>query len=412
MLWVSSSSELRGDPFLGPDANKRFLPSRFDVQGFAIDAVGGRCESLACPKCHLIVPRILCETWPLFISILGAPSSGKSYFLASAIWQLRQRLGDFNVDFTDSDPVANQVVSSYEQKLFLNDSPNDLVSVNKTQTQGELYQHVRFSSEREEWFAKPFIFTMRPDENNAYGATKKKVAVHSRALCLYDNAGEHFLPNADADQSPATTHLALSKSLLFVFDPVQHPKFRGLSRGHSEDPQLSSEFKKTNRQDEILQEAAKRIRRKANLAESEKFEKPLVVVVNKYDVWRKLIPSMDLDKISPYTRSGGKTYLNSTVIKQVSNRVEKLLKTISPEVVSVCKSFCKDITYIPVSPIGGSPEVADSDLLGVRPKNIRPIWAEVPLLYAMSRSKCKLVPRATTKPSTRSKSRAESPSRK
>ena len=133
------------------------------------------------------------------------------------------------------------------------------------------------------------------------------------------------------------------------------------------------------------------------MAAHEKFKKPLIVVVNKYDVWKKLAPSMNLEKISPYKILGGREYLDFSVIQKVSKRVEKLLKTISPEMISACKTFCSDITYIPVSPIGGSPEVASSDLLGVRPKNIRPIWAEVPLLYAIAKSKCKLVPAATEK---------------
>jgi hypothetical protein len=32
------------------------------------------------------------EMEPLFLSILGAPASGKSYFLTAMTWQLRQAL--------------------------------------------------------------------------------------------------------------------------------------------------------------------------------------------------------------------------------------------------------------------------------------------------------------------------------
>lgn len=403
VLWVSSSNELLGDPYLGAEALKRFLPSRFDVAGFAIDEKDARCESVACPNCHLILPRILCETWPLFLSILGAPASGKSYFLASAIWQTRQKLGDFNVNFVDADPVANQIISDYEQKLFLSETPGELVSIRKTEETGDLYQRVDFGS-REEWFARPFVFSMRPNEDHPLGRTRKKVGIHSRALCLYDNAGEHFLPNANAELSPATSHLAISKALLFVFDPIQHPRFRELARKHSSDPQLLPEFS-GNRQDEILQEAAKRIRRKANIAEFEKFDKPLIVVVNKYDVWQELAPALDLRKLNPYKIIDGRYYLNYAVIKRVSDYVEKLIKKLCPEIISVAKAFCQDITYIPASPTGSSPEITageGSKLLGIRPRNIEPVWTEVPLLYAISKSKSKLVPRleATQKSSS------------
>ena len=381
---------------MGPEALKRFLPSRFDVAGFAIDEKEARCESVACPKCHLVLPRILCETWPLFISILGTPASGKSYFLASAIWQARQKLNDFQVNFVDADPVANQVISDYEKKLFLSDTPEQLVSIRKTEETGDLYQRVDFGS-REEWFAKPFVFSMRPDEDHPLGKSRRNLGMHSRALCLYDNAGEHFLPNTSAELSPATNHLAISKALLFVFDPIQHPRFRELARNHSNDPQLGPGFAGA-RQDEVLQEAAKRIRKKANLAASDKFDTPLIIVVNKYDVWEQLAPAMDLRKLKPYVKIDGRLYLNYSIIDRVSNFVERLLKKHCPELVAVAKAFCRDITYIPSSPLGGSPEMTageSSKLLGVRPRNIAPVWSEVPLLYAISKSKSMLVPPAT-----------------
>ena len=384
---------------LGQEANKRFLPSRFDVSGFALDELGERCESVACPNCHLALPRSLCDTWPLFVSILGSPSSGKSYFLASAVWQARQKLSTFGVDFIDADPVANRVISRYEQKLFLNDAPNELVTIRKTERTGDLYQRVRFSDDREVWFAKPFVFMMRPDPNHKYGVKRESIRKHSRSLCLYDNAGEHFLPEADSELSPATDHLALSKTLLFVFDPLQHPRFREVARKHSSDPQLLPEFS-GRRQDEILQEAAKRIRRKTNMPDTQRLDKRLVVVVNKYDVWRELVPALDLQKLKPYASSMGNTYLNHSTIQKVSKFTEKLLKKLCPELVSAANSFSTDVTYIPSSPIGGSPEqvASNSDserkLLGVRPKNVDPIWPEVPLLYAISCSGSKLVPQA------------------
>ena len=92
---------------------------------------------------------------------------------------------------------------------------------------------------------------------------------------------------------------------MFVFDPLQHPNFRRACRSVSTDPQLESDSK-THRQDEILQEAAKRIRQKSNLAQHERVQKPLIVVVNKYDVWGELISDIDLEKqpIYPSTSNG------------------------------------------------------------------------------------------------------------
>ena len=40
VLWISEHVELLGDPMLGPERQQRFLPSRFTVDGDAIDARG------------------------------------------------------------------------------------------------------------------------------------------------------------------------------------------------------------------------------------------------------------------------------------------------------------------------------------------------------------------------------------
>ncbi|MEO8495472.1 MAG: hypothetical protein ABI614_10400 [Planctomycetota bacterium] len=393
LLWVSSHPDLLGDPLLCQDAQKRFLPSRFDVDGFAIDAHGMRCHTLACPKCHLAIPRILLEFRPLFLSIIGAPSSGKSYFLASSVWETRQRLQKFHVNFTDADPVANQVIGDYEKKLFLSDEPDKIVAILKTEEDGELYQSVDYGT-RQELYSRPFVFSMQPKPQHPSMTRRADISVRnvSRALCLYDNAGEHFQPKLASALSPATDHLALSQVLLYVFDPLQHPKFRHQCRQHSTDPQLSPDFN-TYRQDEVLLEATKRIRQKANLPQHEQLPQPLVVVVNKFDVWSRMIPELDLQQLDPYELTPEGMGMNRRLLDGVSAKLRKLLAVFAPEVVAACDSVSNDITFVPVSPQGCSPEVGEG-LLGVRPRNVQPIWAEVPLMYAISRAKCLLVPTA------------------
>jgi hypothetical protein len=77
VLWISEHQDLLGDQRLGPEQPQRFLPTRFNVAGKALDARG-----FACPHCHLAVPRPFLEMEPLFVSIFGSPGSGKSYLLA------------------------------------------------------------------------------------------------------------------------------------------------------------------------------------------------------------------------------------------------------------------------------------------------------------------------------------------
>jgi hypothetical protein len=72
VLWISEHQDLLGDPKLGPEQQQRFLPTRFTVAGEALDARGFACQQLACPNCHLAVPRPFLEMEPLFLSIFGA----------------------------------------------------------------------------------------------------------------------------------------------------------------------------------------------------------------------------------------------------------------------------------------------------------------------------------------------------
>jgi hypothetical protein len=107
LLWVSQHADLVGDPVLGPEAQLRFRPSRFNPGCEALDARDMPCQQLACPRCHLLVPRALTEAEPFFVSIVGAPASGKSHFLAAMTWELRRRLpAEFGLGFTDADAAV------------------------------------------------------------------------------------------------------------------------------------------------------------------------------------------------------------------------------------------------------------------------------------------------------------------
>ena len=121
-------------------------------------------------------------------------------------------------------------------------------------------------------------------------------------------------------------------------------------------------------------------------------------MVNKFDVWRGLVGDLNLEGLQPYAKTrDGVIGVNQSIITEVSERIRELLSKTSPEIVAACESFCNEVTYIPVSPQGCAAEVnPDSDgagfAYGVRPENLKPIWAEIPLMFAISRTKCSLVP--------------------
>ncbi len=380
VLWIAQHPDLLGDARLGPEQPQRFLPSRFTVDGNAIDPRGMTCHDLACPRCHLLVPRAMLEMQPFFVSILGTPACGKSYFLTSMTWQLRRHLPKyFCMALGDADPAMNRSLTEYEELQFLNADPDKLVAIRKTELQGELYNSVLFGDQSVS-YARPFIFSLTPlDDHPNFGSGDRL----ARALCLYDNAGEHFLPGADTATSPVTRHLALSAVLFYLFDPTQDPRFREACRGRTHDPQMLDRAR-TNRQEVVLAEAANRIRRYVGLEQSGKHSRPLVVVVTKYDAWCSLLNNEQLRYPCVVSKSQHLAAIDLESIEGVSNRVRQVLWQYSPELVAAAEGFAQSVTYIPVSAIGRNPEVdPQTGLLGVRPRDIRPVWADVPLLYAM-----------------------------
>ena len=383
VLWISAHTDLRDDPLLGQDEQQRFLPSRFNADGKAIDIRGEICKDLACPHCHLSMSWSLLEMRPLFISILGAPGSGKSYFLASMTWNLRQLLRDrFAISFADADPLCNQVLSEYEERLFLSPNDEQLVYLPKTEMEGHLYQSVTYG-DRQIWYPRPFVFSVQPLEGHV--DYDKRHAL-SRAVCLYDNAGEQFLPGGETSNNPSR-HLALSEVLFFLFDPSQHPRFRKQCKGRTNDPQMG-DHGWSHRQDQVLLEAASRIRRHSGWSQSEKYKHPLIVVLTKLDAWRSLVPDLNLD-IHRVVRKVSATMsaLDARAVQETSDRLRKLLAQLAPEMVTAAESFSEQVTYLPVSALGRGPEVVDSKgFLGIRPKHIQPVWAEMPMLYALSHS--------------------------
>ena len=390
--WVSAHPNLRDDPKI-PEGQRRFLPTHFEISGQAVDSLGEECSEIACPRCHLIIPRDLVELPPAFFSILGSPSSGKSYFLSSSLWTLRTTLTrQFAVSFEDSDPVANEKLHEYEETLFVNSRDDQLVALPKTELDGDLYAQVEIEHGRTMLLPRPFVFRMRLMPNHPKA---NRVENNGRTICLYDNAGEHFLPGAHSANSPGTKHLAIAKALMFVFDPTQHPQFRKACRGKTNDPQVDKDLVNF-RQDHILAEATRRIRAEVGLGQGERDKRPLIVVLSKYDAWASLVGGAALKRDWIITELSNDLHvLNVRQLQAISQKFRNLLTQLAPEIVSTSEAFSEDVIYIPVSALGCSPrEVPGSEPvgdpprfpLGVLPSEISPIWSEIPLLYAMHKT--------------------------
>lgn len=387
VLWISEHSDLLGDPLLGPEQPQRFLPSRFSIKGDALDAKGIVCRSLACPKCHLGIPRSALETRTLFLSILGAAASGKSYFLTAMIHELRRVMpSDFAVTFGDVDPTTNRIINECEDSLFFNPDSDQFTPlgnlIRKTELEGELYETIALGNQAIS-YPRPFLFDLRlkPEHSKAPDAARL-----AQILCLYDNAGEHFLPGKDTTATPVTRHLAQSRALLFVLDPTQDQRFvaairlRGQGQGMVAKGRLS-------RQEMILHEAIVRIRRHTGLSPNEKHPRPLIVVLTKLDQWAALLP--DDDHSEPWRKLPGMTQAGLDIerIEQRSLQLRQLLVENCPEIVNAAEGFAQDVFYIATSALGDQARFdPESGFLGIRPQDIRPRWVTVPLLYTLVRT--------------------------
>jgi len=328
---------------------------------------------------------VLIDFAPVFVSVLGIPTSGKTCFLTSMSWQLRKILPQyFKYTFTDADPELNHALIENEQLHFMN-SADQLVRLGKTELQGQNhgYRNVEFGGQTVTYI-QPLIYSLRPSPEHTNYEHARKI---SYALCLYDNAGEHFLPGQDSAERPVTRHLVCADALMFVFDPSQHPRFREACQGSTTDPQFSRGFySQTVRQETVLTEAMNRIRRYGSLGSHEKYDRPLVVLVNKYDAWA---PRFNLTRLSPPWVNNHKDFpaaIDNVRIGRRSAEMRRLLLKYCPELVAAAEDFCTDVTYVPVSSFGRKIEVdPDRRISGVRANKLDPMWVEVPLLSILSR---------------------------
>jgi len=108
-------------------------------------------------------------------------------------------------------------------------------------------------------------------------------------------------------------------------------------------------------------------------------------VVTKYDCWSSLLGNTPLDNPWVPSKRGASSALDKELIQERSRQVRKLLWELSPEIVAAAESFAQQVIFVPVSAMGRSPDVdPQTGAFGIRPRDIHPRWAEVPLLYFLA----------------------------
>ena len=362
VLSVSTSPSLLGDPVLGEGEQRRFLPSQFTGNGLALDSEGGVCTEIACPRCHMALPRMLLDTPQMVMSVIGAAGAGKSVFLASSMWQCRQLLGRmFGVSFMDLDPVANRWINAYEEKLFFQEDNQVLQQIEKTDLQASNVCRTVMLDGDSILLPLPSFFQIR-----------SKTDPQPQSLVVYDSAGEHFRAGADTQASAVTLNMLNADVLFFMFDPSADPRFRSML-----DHGTGTAQNYAQRQDVLLAEMAARIRRHMGNRSETRLAKPLIFGVSKADLLRQHLPL----NTTIYRAINDKHYaLDLEALRKVSDATEMLLYDIAPEVTATAHEIASEVWFVPISALGHNPMRE-----GVRPCDIKPIWTELPVVFTLAR---------------------------
>lgn len=404
-LAVAGHVDLTGDPRLEDEKEpRRFVPTRFTPECAALDEKDTPSFELACPHCHLVVPRVVFERRDtLFLSIFGRTTSGKSYFLSAMGRQLETSLPHhFGIGVTEPHPASNAVIRDYKNKLFNNPDPEALVDIPSTDVAGRRhYQAVRYSGDIRN-YPRPMFFQAAPTGRHP---NAKNPVRFMRTICLYDNSGEHFSPKWAKPNRPETEHLSRSSAMLFVFDPTREPAFIERCRGTSADPQIeeTAHLEENEPQDVILATADQNVKKWLGREIANPLDKPLVVILAKFDAWRHLV-SGDLPPFATGSDDDFSTLhgFRATEVERVSEKMRALLLSLCPSIVATAERFSRKVCYIPTSATGCSPVVVARSADGkpeykFRRGSIRPIWVEVPLLWILHQLTTGLVPVAVAR---------------
>ena len=363
-MHIAVHDSLRGDPLLGEDAQQRFLATRFNNVGQALDAMSLPSSEIACPHCRRKLPPSFLEMPHHIISLVGDQSAGKSYFLSVLTKVFPATLyREFGIVFQDSDPTGNAPINDMRKALFGAQTPAQ-AKLAKTVFEGAMYERLPRQG-RMVALPRPFVYTLTAEEK-----TRERCA-----LIFYDNAGEHFQPGVNTVEQPGAQHVASAAGIIYLFDPFNSPEFRRILQD-TNDPQLEKPV--VDQQDIILAEMRLRIQMIRNLHSGETIQTPVAFVVGKCDVWLHLLNGKSL----PNPISEGK--LDAATIEENSGVVRALMYQHCPGVVANAESLSSNLMFFAASSFGHTPIKIGPGQYVPDPAKLQPSYVEVPLLWILS----------------------------
>lgn len=391
---ISTHQDLLGDPVLGNSEHRRFVPNKWDSSGVALDDYGVASPDTACPHCHQRLPAGFGEFKQFIFSIVGAPSAGKSYYLAILIKQLKKYLfHNFEISFLDQDPEYNSGINEVINTLFTAKTALE-GRIRKTDLRGNNYKEIVRNGEYTS-LPRPYIFNI----------SLTNVENTDSSLVFYDNAGEHFLPTYSGAEDYQILHVAKASTLFFLYDPLVNIEIRSaLVDLDSDQLKLASA---ADQQSTILSQMNVKISRALGKPTSKRLEHPLALIVGKFDLWRHIL-SEDEKIVNPLTSD---RVLSMKGVENNSIITRNFLNKFAPDIVATAERLSSNIRYFPVSSFGHSPKqhtvydlngqpqvLADGTFqkeVAPEPTMIKPVLIEIPTLWALSQTVSDLIPEKT-----------------
>lgn len=376
---IASHPDLMGDPVLGRDKMLRFLATRFNAKGQALDSTGTPCTDIACPHCRSKLPPHFLDSHSHIFSIIGAPSAGKSYYLASLIHEMENTIPcNFPFAWRDSDPTGNSMLNEVSYRLF-NAPTAETAYLSKTDLEGvlysEFYRHGRMVK-----LPKPFVYDI-------YHMTDADLQT---SLIFYDNAGEHFEPGRNSEDSPGARHVAVADGLFFLFDPTSSPAFRRMIGEHT-DPQLDAGAPmRMDQQNIIMAETSTRISSILNLNTKQRIDVPMAIMIGKSDLWMNKLGA----ELQPVMKDGK---VDQAAVDANSLILRAFLMKMHPSLCTTAETLSSRVRYFAISPLGCSPvtfydAASGSMKIGPDPSKLAPQHVCDPTLWVLSIIEPQLIP--------------------
>lgn len=374
VLAVAVHESQRGDGLLGPDQMLRFKPTKTDGER-PLDVYGNPCPDLACPHCHQKLPPEFLRAPGVVFSLVGGQRAGKSYFLAVLADRLPTLLANkTDLRWENHDPEGNMNLENYKDRILGAKSPEQ-AAIEKTVIGGITYREVHKGG-REIPMPVPFHYRVCREGRPPLTCT------------FYDNAGEHFTPTESVEKNPGSLHVARADAILFLFDPLQSPKFvHHMLELEVTDPQLNQPM--PDLQEVILAEMKTRIKRVKNLGPDGKLDVPVAFLVGKYDAWKEMIRE-EQRGVDTEILKGGKLCLQT--LQKNSDLAWGLMKVCAPAVLRNAEALASNIVFFPVSTFGhNAVNTVNGKGFAPDPRKIDPVLIEAPFLWILSQIRPDLI---------------------